>query len=67
LASELSPITVKDGHIATAKSFFRWAKRMKKLPVNPPAEVEVVISDKHVTEMRRLTGRATGTTPCDRL
>jgi integrase len=52
LASKLSPITVRDGYIAAARSFFRWAKKMKKLPVDPSAEVFVEVSDKHESDMR---------------
>lgn len=47
LASKLSPVTVKDGYIAAAKSFFGWSKRMKKIATNPAAEVHVEISGKH--------------------
>jgi integrase len=52
LASKLSPITVSDGYIAAARSFFGWSKRMKKLPTDPSAEVFVEVSDKHKTKMR---------------
>jgi hypothetical protein len=31
------------------------AKRMKRIPVNPAAEVEVDVSDKHATKMRGFT------------
>jgi integrase len=55
LATKLSPITVRDGYIAAARSFFGWAKKMKKLPVNPAAEVFVEVSEKHETEMRGFT------------
>jgi hypothetical protein len=57
LASKLSPVTVKDGHIAAAKSFFGWSKRMKKIATNPAAEVHVEISDKHEKEMRGFTDK----------
>jgi integrase len=53
LASIPSPITVRDGHIAAAKAFFGWAKRAKKLPTDPSAEVTVEISKKkHKVKMR---------------
>jgi integrase len=52
LATKLSPITVRDGYIAAARAFFGWAKKMKKLPYNPAAEVFVEVSEKHETEMR---------------
>jgi integrase len=52
LASIPSPITVRDGYIAAAKSFFGWAKKMKFLPTNPSAEVAVEISKKHKVKMR---------------
>src|SRR6202034_2708922 len=46
LVSIPSPITVRDGYIAAAKAFFGWAKRAKKLPTDPSAEVSVEISKK---------------------
>jgi integrase len=57
LASKLSPITVRDGYIAAARSFFRWSKRMKRLPTDPSTEVFVEVSDKHETEMRGFTDK----------
>jgi integrase len=55
LATKLSPITVRDGYIAAARALFGWAKKMKKLPYNPAAEVFVEVSEKHETEMRGFT------------
>ncbi|HAP11643.1 MAG TPA: integrase [Afipia sp.] len=52
MASKLSKVTVRDGYIAAMKAFFGWAKRMKKLPTDPSAEVHVEVSDKHETKMR---------------
>ncbi|MGY3133408.1 integrase [Bradyrhizobium sp. USDA 4501] len=52
LATKLSPITVRDGYIASAGTFVGWTKKMKKLPYGPSAEVFVEISEKHETEMR---------------
>lgn len=52
MASKLSKVTVRDGYIAAMKAFFGWAKRMKKLPGDPSAEVHVEVSDKHETRMR---------------
>jgi site-specific recombinase XerD len=61
LASELSPVTVKDGYIAAAKSFFGWSKRMKKIATNPAGEVHVEISDKHDTKMRGFSDKEAAT------
>jgi integrase len=55
LASKLSPVTVKDGYIAAAKSFFGWSKRMKKIATNPAADVHVEISGRHGKDMRGFT------------
>jgi integrase len=55
LASKLSPVTVKDGYVAAAKSFFGWSKRMKKIATDPAADVRVEISDRHEKEMRGFT------------
>lgn len=55
LATKLSPITVRDGYMASARTFFGWAKKMKKLPYDPSAEVFVEVSEKHETEMRGFT------------
>jgi hypothetical protein len=44
-ASGLSRQTVKEGYFAAVKSFFRWAKRQKKLPVDPSAEVIIEMAD----------------------
>jgi integrase len=55
LASKLSPITVQDGYIAAAKSFFGWGRRMRKIETDPAAEVHVEISDRHEKEMRGFT------------
>jgi integrase len=52
LCTKLSRITVRDGYIAAARAFFGWAKKMKKLPYNPAAEVFVEVSEKHETDMR---------------
>jgi integrase len=52
LATKISPVTVRYGYIASARAFFGWCKRMKKLPSNPAAEVFVEVSEKHETEMR---------------
>jgi integrase len=52
LATKISPVTVRDGYIAAMKSFFGWAKRALKIPVDPSAEVFVEISDKHEKKMR---------------
>jgi integrase len=57
LASKLSPITVKNGHIAAAKSLFGWSKQMKKLTTDPSADVVVVVSDKHGKKMRGFTDK----------
>lgn len=57
LASKLSPISVKNGQIAAARSFFGWSKRMKKLPTNPAADVVVEVSDKHEKQMRGFTDK----------
>jgi integrase len=57
LASKLSPVTVKNGCVAAAKSFFGWSKRMKKIATNPAAEVHVEISSKHEREMRGFTDK----------
>lgn len=58
---KLSPVTVKDGHIAAAKSFFGWSKRMKKIDTNPASEVHVEISSKHEQKMRGFTDKEAGT------
>lgn len=55
MSTKLSKITIRDGHIAAAKSFFGWAKRMKKLGVDPAADVVVEVSDKHGKKMRGFT------------
>ncbi len=46
LATKISPVTVRYGYIAAAQAFFGWAKRAKKLPYNPAAEVFVEVSEK---------------------
>ena len=56
-SDDLLAISVKDGHIAAAKSFFGWTKRMKKLPTNPSADVFVEVSDKHAKKMRGFTDK----------
>jgi hypothetical protein len=38
-ASGLSQTTVKEGYFAHVKSFFRWAKRKKKLPSDPSTSI----------------------------
>jgi hypothetical protein len=58
---KLSPVTVKDGHIAAAKSFFGWSKRMKKIDANPAADVHVEISSKHGKEMRGFSDQEAAT------
>jgi integrase len=57
LASKLSPISVKNGHIAAAKSFFGWSMRMQKLPTDPSADVVVEASGKHGKKMRGFTDK----------
>ncbi|WP_342761075.1 site-specific integrase [Bradyrhizobium sp. CSS354] len=52
-----SAITVRDGYIAAAKSFFGWSKRMRKIPTNPAVEVHVDIGGKHGRDMRGFTDR----------
>lgn len=52
-----SAVTVRDGYIAAAKSFFGWAKRMKKIPTNPAADVHVDIGGRHGRDMRGFTNR----------
>ncbi|MGY3133402.1 integrase [Bradyrhizobium sp. USDA 4501] len=52
LATKLSPVTVRYGYIASAQAFFGWAKRAKKLPYNPAAEVVVEVTEKHEMDMR---------------
>ncbi len=52
LATKLTPVTVRYGYIAAAQAFFRWAKRAKKLPYDPSAEVFVEVTDKDETDMR---------------
>ncbi len=39
LASKASRRNVQFGYLAAVRAFFRWAKREKKLPTNPGAEV----------------------------
>jgi Branched-chain amino acid transport system / permease component len=41
LKKKKSRKTVKEGYAAAVKSFFGWAKRNKKLPTNPAAEIFV--------------------------
>ena len=41
LKKKLSRKTVKEGYAAALMSFFGWAKRNKKLPTNPAAEIFV--------------------------
>ena len=60
IASKLSPVSVKNGHVAAAKSFFGWARRMKKIASNPAAEFHVDISEKHE---RRCAGSPTRKRP----
>jgi integrase len=50
--SELSPVTIRDGYLAAAKSFFGWAKRKKRLPTNPSAEVFVEVPESAGRKMR---------------
>lgn len=47
MASKLSKVTVRDGYVAAMKAFFGWAKRMKKLSVDPSMNVHVEVSGKH--------------------
>jgi integrase len=63
LASVPSPVTVRDGYIAAAKSFFGWAKRMKRISANPAADVHVDISGKHGKDMRGFTNREAAIIP----
>jgi site-specific recombinase XerD len=51
-ASDLSPITIRDGYFAAMRSFFGWAKRKKRLPTNPSLEVVVEVPEKASTKMR---------------
>ena len=52
IAAKVSPVSIKDGHLAAAKAFFGWAKRMKKLPVNPTVDVFIDVTSKHGKKMR---------------
>nr|WP_162479018.1 DUF6538 domain-containing protein [Bradyrhizobium sp.]CUT16546.1 Integrase CDS [Bradyrhizobium sp.] len=61
LATKISPVTVRYGYIAAAQAFFGWAKRAKKLPYNPAAEVFVEVSEKHETDMRGFDDREAAT------
>ena len=57
-ASGLMRKTVKEGYFAHIKAFFAWAKRQKKLPTNPAAEVVVEMADDG-KDMRGLTDAET--------
>jgi hypothetical protein len=52
-----SPIRARQGGGPAAKMIGGRpvAKRMKRIPVNPAAEAEVDVSDKHATKMRGFT------------
>lgn len=63
LAMKLSPVTVRYGYIASAQAFFGWAKRAKKLPQNPAAEVVVEVTEKHETDMHGFRRRRSGDDP----
>lgn len=52
IATKLSPVTIRYGYVAAMQAFFGWAKRAKRLTVNPAAEVFVEITDKDEANMR---------------
>jgi len=53
LAAKRSPIGIKDGHLAAAKSFFGWAKRAQKLATDPSVGVFVEVNAKHKKKLRK--------------
>jgi integrase len=61
LATKLSSVTVRYGYIAAAQAFFGWAKRAKKLPYDPSAEVFVEVTDKDEADMRGFDHREAAT------
>jgi integrase len=58
---EIERVSIKFGQMAAAKSFFRWAKQMKRLSADPSVDVHVDVSTKNKEKKRGFTDQEAAT------